>query len=1103
MKGDFTRSTFDPVKRYSSVRMQQGRVQLDADWNEQVEIGDRLREQGFSDIIGRCGAPKDEHGGGFKVELAAGGDDLSVTPGRIWVDGILCEAQAPDGANVLELTEQVDFPGYETPSDDGRYLIYLDVWQQHVTALEDTDIQETALGGPDTATRTRTVAQVKWVRVPDSSECGDELSAWDEVTTVPTGRMRARTRPGDSGGPCVVPESAGYTRLENQLYRVEVHRGGQLGGGGPQPTFKWSRENGSVVTRWLSTNGQQVTLESLGRDRILGFTDARWVELGDDRDELNGEHGQLREITAVGDDTLTLDANPGAPGPADRHPKVRRWEMTGAAGAIPIVTAPNDNDDSWTPLESGIQVDFAAGTYRTGDWWWIPARAFIGEFAGEIEWPAAGGGPVALSPEGIRHHYCRLALVDMVGGEWVEPVEDCRHIFCPLTELEPGESCCTVVVHPGTDLIQAAIDSLPAAGGCVCLKAGVHEITDTVIINRGNVTLHGESAGAVVHTTQALPMLRTGSPGPYLQGLEIAGIDFLFEASPADADSLPTLPLVDLESTEGASFTGCRVAVSEPSTAVGVRIGRGIDLRIEDCRIGNTVYGIWLDTDSTDIAVRRCQVVMGGQNQQIQGWIALLLEDAYGPCWIEDNYIDGYWMAIRLDGAQIGEVPRRSGSGSVVAGNRIRRRFQLGGVDSKLFAIVVAGNDSVVRDNVIGCPSPSHGGILMTGNRGRIENNSLVGPRESDEQTFALGILVGYPAEAPGDYGDQARVQGNRLEGAFDGIWVHGSTGSVIEGNHVGARSQPARVGIALTAAERTVAAGNQMDRCDWGVVLFAGRRNRLEHNHLHSGFAGLTAVDEDNLTATGNRVEDFAGPGLMAFAASGISTLHGNRFASCAQQPGPLAAVSVAILSDDLASHVRLQDCEIIDTGVSLEGEPMVAQPAWGAFFLATACTVQDCNVSYTDPLQLGLANDHRALVLVGPPFYVTGEILLEFGRATVSGNTFLGPAPQELVSVVRLPLTNNFGLGFNRVIFSDNHCQHLASPEVNPTNGLSVSRTVGMGASRSTVQGNQVESFPTASSFDFQNTGRTVFLGNFIRGPVIRWTPFPNNFQNFNQSG
>ena len=36
MKGDFSRLTFDPTKHFSGVRMQQGRVQLDADWNEQL-----------------------------------------------------------------------------------------------------------------------------------------------------------------------------------------------------------------------------------------------------------------------------------------------------------------------------------------------------------------------------------------------------------------------------------------------------------------------------------------------------------------------------------------------------------------------------------------------------------------------------------------------------------------------------------------------------------------------------------------------------------------------------------------------------------------------------------------------------------------------------------------------------------------------------------------------------------------------------------------------------------------------------------------------------------------------------------------------------------
>ena len=39
MKGDFSRNTFDPGNHYSAVLMQQGRVQVDADWNEQAAIG--------------------------------------------------------------------------------------------------------------------------------------------------------------------------------------------------------------------------------------------------------------------------------------------------------------------------------------------------------------------------------------------------------------------------------------------------------------------------------------------------------------------------------------------------------------------------------------------------------------------------------------------------------------------------------------------------------------------------------------------------------------------------------------------------------------------------------------------------------------------------------------------------------------------------------------------------------------------------------------------------------------------------------------------------------------------------------------------------------
>ena len=165
MKGDFTRSTFSDKKHYSSVRMQQGRVALDADWNEQVDIDQHRLETGTLDMIGPSGVPinNEGKGEGFKIELDNNGD-LKINTGRIYVDGILCEN--PD--DNLSITKQKDLPDNNLNIAVGKYLAYLDVWPRHLTAIEDPEIREVALGGPDTATRTKTVWQVKLLQLKDT-----------------------------------------------------------------------------------------------------------------------------------------------------------------------------------------------------------------------------------------------------------------------------------------------------------------------------------------------------------------------------------------------------------------------------------------------------------------------------------------------------------------------------------------------------------------------------------------------------------------------------------------------------------------------------------------------------------------------------------------------------------------------------------------------------------------------------------------------------------------------------------------------------------------------------------------------------------------------
>ncbi|HYP21212.1 MAG TPA: DUF6519 domain-containing protein [Chloroflexia bacterium] len=439
MQGDITRSTFRRENHYDSVRMQQGRVQLDADWNEQVEIQQYLDHTTHTDLIGPCGVPKD--GGGFAVEVQ--GAALISTAGRIYVDGILCENEQQ-----VALTDQPDLPDFTLPDDAGLYLAYLDVWERGITALDDPRIREVALGGPDTATRTRVVWQIKLLPVGDpdlETNCDTVFPAWDDLVGAQSGRLTGRAEP-ESGtpNPCVVPPGAGYRRLENQLYRVEIHRGGPVG----TATFKWSRENGSIQTGWVGQSVNDLMVSAPGRDSVLGFATGQWVELADDSNELfdetlhpTGNPGTLVKLLRAEGQVLTIDpaTATGSVTLTDfpRNPKIRRWDQPSTQPGEVVVEVPTANG-GFLALEDGVEIRFEEGaTYRAGDYWLIPARTITGD----VEWPRdAANAPIPQPPNGNRHHYCRLALLNLNGTTW-QVVEDCRPRFPTLTQICAEDVC--------------------------------------------------------------------------------------------------------------------------------------------------------------------------------------------------------------------------------------------------------------------------------------------------------------------------------------------------------------------------------------------------------------------------------------------------------------------------------------------------------------------------------------------------------------------------------------------------------------------------------------------------------------------------------------
>jgi hypothetical protein len=449
MKGDFTRFGFDSSKHFSRVLQQQGRVALDADANESTAILLHHLRTLTRDLVGPFGGPANS-GFALVVDQSSNLPVLVISPGHYYVDGILCEnetwadyASQPD---YLPASPDASGAGGDAllawlrnPADNQRFWIYLDVWERHVSWIEDDGIRESALGGPDTCTRAKVIWQVK--ALPWDADWGDSSASGACVAPLPStaapssARLAARVDPGAAfTDPCVIAPSALYRGAENQLYRVEVQTGGSAG----SASFKWSRDNGSVASRWLGSDGNVLVVKN-----ARGFSAGDWVELAHDALDLAGQPGQLLRLATVDIDRLTIDD---ASIPASGvmawsaqlgNPKVRRWDQRSnddvqlVAGAVPVLES-TATQPNWIDLEDGVQIAFAAGgDYRSGDYWVIPARVATGG----IEWPQDGGQPALRAPQGIVHHYAPLGVLFSSDGLRIDSCRSCvgpSQVTCEL-----------------------------------------------------------------------------------------------------------------------------------------------------------------------------------------------------------------------------------------------------------------------------------------------------------------------------------------------------------------------------------------------------------------------------------------------------------------------------------------------------------------------------------------------------------------------------------------------------------------------------------------------------------------------------------------------
>lgn len=505
MSGDYSRFTFDPRRRFSTLYLRQGALWLDQDKNEDGDIHRRASRTLAEDVLGTAGMSYRRWPDAFRIgHLAGPPEDLSIEPGRMYPFGIQIENFAEEAATYL------DQPFVPFPPDlpVGEALIYLRIWDREITWVEDPTLLDVALGGIDTSTRLQTVWQLL-VDGVDQAACGAVQPL------VSDGRLStAAIAPPAPDDPCIVPPLVGYRGLENRLYKVMIFEGGPLG----TARFMASREGGSIVSAVqdiaVGAGETTLTVNRIGRDPVLRFEPGNWVTVTDDVRELMlmpPEPAQIIDIDEA-NQRIVLDrvlpahlAEPFGANAAEvqaRHTKITRWDQDGAV-------APIDGDGLITtqagPIQigDGIQLTFSTalpgGDFLTGDFWRFAAR--VADASVEV---------LTAEPPQPEYHIVQIAAAHGLGGPNAT-IDDCR----PPPEEGEGECCCcevTVSADPDDNAdfttLAGAVAALPQIAPndadyvIICLQNGRQELSSRVDVSRRRVTIRGCGRGTLLITRQ-------------------------------------------------------------------------------------------------------------------------------------------------------------------------------------------------------------------------------------------------------------------------------------------------------------------------------------------------------------------------------------------------------------------------------------------------------------------------------------------------------------------------------------------------------------------------------------------------------------------------
>src|SRR5215471_895996 len=476
MGSDRTRVSFDERQEYTSVVMQQGRVTLDADWNEAADIArEELRNETL-DIVGTSGTPDN----GYQILLTNPNPnfptppfDFFVGPGTMYVGGVRAflpsvvqyseqiqarlpvEPPPPRPAEWLDASDDPDWVDISsfTGNPPVSEFVYLFLREQEVSAVEDSDLKDVALGGPDTAQRTRLIQHIVRLSTP-SPDCASGLltaeARWtSEGLAFQSTTMRllsqaslqvAFSQVGQTDL-CLPQAQGGYLNADNQLIRVQISSSN---------TLLWGFDDASFLYRVTAgLDNPTLTLPSAPPDAFHPPRSGQAVELLRSAAQLSNSTPQRPQYVASptglvftlgtpyqpADQAVTLPASLSSdPEYVDPNQTpqlfLRVWEQQlPFTPGVPVALG-----------TTGLQVTVQAASgrpFHVGDYWLFAVRPSTPQQVYPESYLSA-----PQPPEGPRLWACPLAVIEQTAqsppasppGEQFTVV-NCRNSFPPLTAI--------------------------------------------------------------------------------------------------------------------------------------------------------------------------------------------------------------------------------------------------------------------------------------------------------------------------------------------------------------------------------------------------------------------------------------------------------------------------------------------------------------------------------------------------------------------------------------------------------------------------------------------------------------------------------------------